>query len=172
MQRKWPFFKVPYSLVKKKKKSWSQVQGGRAFKVLFPHWIAKMHTTMNWKHVREKICDNTGIIATWLTKGWNWIENVCSVKRTGATWKTKGRVPGFITAVFDAKRCESMWFKLICRTKTTLIGGIAQSAMKIYEWKLSAMMSCKKILGEREFGHYLPLVNLVSSLFLPKNYNP
>jgi len=38
---------------------------------------------------------------------------------------------------FSIPKMVESWFKLICRTKTTIIGGTVQSAMKIYGWMKS-----------------------------------
>ena len=35
---------------------------------------------------------------------------------------------------FSIPKMVESWFKLICRTETTIIGGIVQSATKIYGW--------------------------------------
>ena len=38
---------------------------------------------------------------------------------------------------FSIPKMVESWFKLTCRTKTTIIGGTVQSAMKIYGWMKS-----------------------------------
>lgn len=85
------------------------------------------------------------------------MKNTGCVRRTGASRNIKDARDSW-TAVFHSKDGRSAVVSITCRTQTTSIGGTEQSAVKIYGLIKPFGDDVRK---KREFGQYLPLVNLV-----------